>query len=210
MCVKKRRFLQKNSINTRNAHKLFTHWQRTAGIMKRGKTKTLDEFCRSPYYNLFMKLEEFVREVNVVSGYRYIDWLVEKRIPEKTWFDEKGLNNYHEYMRRTEDPCIQVENTCNHIKEWCHNKNISTKMFFISITPGQALNMVRSNQLSPWVLFGYKPSLEGLVSRIDSDVLHNLNDHINLNYWLDKIEGDQDSVDLVSAKCKDLLNDVVH
>ncbi len=91
--------------------------------------------------------------------------------------------------------------------EWCDVKGIAPDIFFEKITPGQALNMVRANELSPWVLFGYDPSLASLVSRFSDEVFFTLNEHINTRYWTDKIAKDQESAQRVTDCCKKKLRD---
>ena len=209
MCEKKRRFIAANSITSIAGHRLFNHWQRRAKLLRRGKEKTMTEFCRSPYYNTFIKLAEFVSRVNVITGYSYVDWLVDNKIPEKKWTDEEGqsMQGYFDYIRKSEDPETQAISSCKNIMEWCDVKGIAPDIFFEKITPGQALNMVRANELSPWVLFGYDPSLASLVSRFSDEVFFTLNEHINTRYWTDKIAKDQESAQRVTDCCKKKLRD---
>ena len=78
--------------------------------------------------------------------------------------------------------------------------------FFKTITPGQAMNMVRENKLSPWVLLGYQPCVEGLTARFKQEMLFTLNEHINVPYWLEKTEGDSDAVATVTSVLDESMN----
>ncbi len=205
MCEKKRRFIASNDLTTIHAHRLFNHWQHRARLLRKSKEKTKEEFLKSPYYKLFMRLSEFVERTYVISAYKYLDWLVANKIPEHQWTNSDGLRDYQEYVNKTEDPQAQAESTCKNIKTWCNEKGIDPSMFFESVTPGQALNMVRANQLAPWVLFGYSPSIELLVSRMEGETLYTLDEHVNVNYWLDKVDSDSESVDRVTACCEKRL-----
>ncbi len=206
MCEKKRRFLDKNNIVIIRAHRLFNHWQKRLKLQRRGKEKTMEEYIKSPYYKLFVRLTEFTDRVYVVSHFKYLDWLIDRRIPEVNWFDDSGMQEYQDYIRLSENPESQAKDTCAHIRSWCEDHDIAVHDFFTSITPGQALNMIRSNELCPWVLFGYKPSMDSLMSRIEGEVLYTLDDHINVHYWLNKIDQDSGSVNRVTAYCDDNLN----
>ena len=101
-----------------------------------------------------------------------------------------------------ENPVKQTKTTVKNILEWCEDKEIKPSLFFASITPGQALNMVRSTQLSPWVLFGYDNAVEELVDRIEGETWSALDDHINVNHWVDKIRRDEDAMQRVNSYCK--------
>lgn len=206
-CDKKKRFRDKNRISHVQAHRLFNHWQDRAGLLRRGKVKEYEEFCKSPYFNTFLKLAELIEDSDVISGYKYVDWLVDHRVKEPKWLDKNGLEKFRDYTRRTELPKEQVEKTCEFILEWCEKKSESPVEFFRRITPGQALNMVRKNQLSPWVLLCYDHSVEELIPRFNGEVLFALDDHIKINYWLDKIDRNEDSVEVVKDICKEKLDD---
>ena len=78
--------------------------------------------------------------------------------------------------------------------------------FFKTITPGQALNMVRENKLSPWVLLGYQQCVDELTSRFKQELLFTLNDHINVPYWLEKTEQDEIGMAMVNKVLTEKLN----
>jgi len=143
----------------------------------------------------------------VISAFKYIDWLVDTKVPDYQWCWEKGLEAYRQYVLDTENAKVQAETTCKNIKVWCVNHGIDLEKFFATITPGQALNMVRENKLSPWVLFAYEPCVVQLTGRMDGEVIHTLNEHINVNYWITKVESDKVEFDRVNNICLRFFND---
>lgn len=206
MCDKKKRFLDRNNITVIRAHRLFNHWQRRSRLLRRGIEKSMEDFCKSPYYNTFVKLSEFTTTNYVVSGYKYIDWLVDNEIPEARWCNERDLDEYRAYIRESEDPERQAETSFKNIRVWCNDHGVEKTQFFRRISPGQALNMVRENKLSPWVLLGYDPCIEDLTSRFEGEMLFALNDHINVQYWLDKTQEDDEGRTKVSEVLDANLN----
>ena len=207
VCEKKKRFMDSNNLHYIAGHRLFNHWQERSGLLRRGKPKDFEDFCKSPFFNSFVQLAIFVHDNHIVSGYKYVDWLVDNQIKEAAWLSKSGLEKYRDWLRRSEDPTAQVVETCQFILDWCEEKEEQPATFFKRITPGQALNMVRKNQLSPWVLLCYDPSVEDLIPRFEGEVLFRLDDHIKINYWLNKIEADEASVELVKQRCQELLNE---
>ncbi len=204
MCDKKQRFMDSNNITVIKAHRLFNHWQKRARMLRRGTEKTIEEFCKSPMYGAFNRLAAFTSNEYVVSGFKYIDWLVENKVPEKKWCNPRDLDEYRAYIRTSEEPKKQAETTCKNIRVWCADNGITMPEFFTTITPGQAMNMVRENKLSPWILLGYQPCVDELTSRFKPEMLFSLNEHINVPYWLEKTESDEDGMakvnEVVSAK----------
>jgi len=206
MCDKKQRFIDSNNITVIRAHRLFNHWQRRTGLLRSGKMKNMEDFCKSPFYSAFVKLADFSSQEYVVSSYKYVDWLVDHNIPEKDWYREDRLEQFREYVRKTEDPESQVETTIKNIAVWCEDHRIEQVEFFSSITPGQALNMVRENRLSPWVLLGYERCLDELVARFSGELEFALDDHINLSYWIDKVRDEKETSNLVQKICQEYFN----
>lgn len=208
MCDKKQRFMDRNNITVIKAHRLFNHWQQRAKLMRRGREKTIEEYCKSPMFGAFKRLAEFTTSEYVVSGFKYVDWLVDNKIPEAKWCNPRDLDDYRAYLRATEEPQKQAETSCKNIRVWCTDNGISMPEFFTTISPGQALNMVRENKLSPWVLLGYQPCVDGLTSRFKPELLFTLNEHINVPYWLEKTEADTDGVAKVNEVLTERLNAV--
>ena len=201
MCDKKKRFERRNNIESIKAHRFFQHWQTRSGLNRRGRAKDFEEFVKSPFYNRFIELARFTMQEYVVSAYRYIDWLIEKEMPDFKWCDSRNLDEYREYLRENEDPVAQTEKSCQNIKVWCERKRVPIKDFFRVVTPGQALNMVREDRLSPWVLLAYDKCVQELTDRMEGEVLHTLNDHINVKYWIDKVEAERSDTVRVNEIC---------
>ena len=204
-CDKKQRFLDRNNITVIRAHRLFNHWQRRARLLRRGVEKPIEEFLKSPYYNTFVRLAEFTTTEYVVSGYKYIDWLVDNRIPEAKWCNPRDLEDYRVYVRESEDPAEQATTSCKNIRVWCVDNGVQMPEFFKTITPSQAFNMVRENRLSPWVLLGYQPAMRDLTTRFKQDMLFQLNEHINVPYWLEKTQ-DTEAMAKVNEVLDEQLN----
>lgn len=207
LCEKKRRFMESNNISTIRAHRLFNHWQTRTGFLKKGKTKDLASFCKSPYYNSFIGLAEFCVKEFVVTSYRYVDWLVENRIPDFLWKSKDTLEQYREYTNNDGNISNQVNFSCNQIRTWCHDNKInSPQMFFSSVPSIVALDMIRRNKITPWILFCYPNCLENLTIRLldNSELHHELNDYCDFHYWGNKIK-EQHIVDEVIDICDRLL-----
>lgn len=201
MCDKKRRFEKRADVVNIKGHRLFQHWQMRSGLNRRGKTKDFEEFVKSPYYNRFIELAQFTTREYVVSAYKYIDWLIREGLPDYKWCNAKNLDDYRAYLRSTEDPVSQTEKSCQNIKSWCQKKQVPLRDFFRVVTPGQALNMVREDRLSPWVLFAYDKCVQELTDRMEGEVVHVLNDHINVKYWVDKVESEKNETVQVNEIC---------
>jgi len=186
-CEKKKRFMQAHSISAQKAYRLFSHWQTRTGLTRRGRPKTMEEFCRSPLYNTFARLVEFTNENYVVSTFTYLDWLVETAVPDYKWTDTRTVELFLTDYRAYQVPGEQAKATAENIKHWCGTQGYALKEFFDVVKPSQVLDMVREARLSPWVLFSYAPALK-MVERLDDDAFFRLDEYVNAQHWIDEIE----------------------
>ena len=83
MCEPKRRHLQRNEKWVQNA---FIVFQRFFQIHQHGgKEKTYDDFCKSPYYNAFVKFGRFMMHINPLYPDKYIDYVILSKIKLDHW-----------------------------------------------------------------------------------------------------------------------------
>ena len=187
-CTKKKRFAEANNLSTIMAQKLFAHWMNKHHLKRNLKLTPMAEFVASPFYNAFIKLSKFCQTGQVMSAFKYLDWLIQKNIPERNWTNSKNLDSYREFTRDHEDVSEQVEKSFRYIRAWAVKTANPVAEFFEKIGPVEALIMVRHNQLMPWVLLGFDLSVEKLVSRLGQEQTMALDEFINLEYWLTKLE----------------------
>lgn len=197
-CEKKRRFMDRHDIDTIRAHRVYNHWQRRTGLLRGGKVRTMDQFLNSAMYGAFKKLVEFARDQNLFSAFKYIDYIVDRDIKERDWYKDDNIERFKAYLRKTEKPEAQARATRRFIEDYCAaREDIEPETFFEQVSPTRAIDMVRDNAITPWVLFGYDPALDGLCSRINGENLAMLDELVNVDRWASKIERDPEGREIV-------------
>lgn len=204
-CDKKKRFMRSNSIGVQKAYRLFIHWQRRTGLLRRGKEKSMEEFCKSPFYNTFIKLVEFASGQYVVSAFLYVDWLAEKRVPDFKWTDREQAELFMTDYRKYQIPEEQAKATGDNIKAWCRDKGLSVTEFFDVVSPSQVMTMIREGRLSPWVLFSYEPAVR-MVEKLDDETFFMLDEFLNAQHWVEEVERNPDDSDKVVACMSEALS----
>lgn len=202
MCDKKKQFHTVNNLDQIKALKLFNHWLRRNGfIKKKSKERTMMEFQKSEYAKTFLGLVKFTNDTYVITPFKYLNWLSDKQVKAHDWCKESTVELYRAEIARSDDPLVQARATYHWIRDYCMEKNIPLPRFFSEIGVGDAVFMVTSQRISPWVLLGYDASMEQLVERIDHERFLILDEHIGLQYWLDKMEHNPDKRAEVNAYC---------
>lgn len=204
-CAKKKRFSEANNLTTIKAQKLYEYWCRRQNVKRKIKESPMKEFLNSPYFKVFKNLAEFTQTSYVVSAYKYMDWLILNKIPERRWRDPKNLDVFRTFTRDQEEVPDQVERTFRNIRAWCTENQVPLAQFFSKIAPLDALFMIRQNKLMPWVLFGSERAVTELVHRFSQEHLMALDEFVNLEYWLTKIEEYPDKVALVRRLSEEQL-----
>lgn len=212
-CEKKKRFEEIHNMDFIRALNLFIHWRRRGGWLKRGEDTNSVEFAKKFsnhfMYQVFMDLAKFVTENWVITGIRYLNFCIDHHIADKKWMHEETLKVYREHIRRTEDFSSQSKVTVEAIKAYCVKHQLDQREFFVKVPTGTAYQMVRDNQISPWILFGYDRARDGLLSRVNDDWLHSINEIINNKYWIAKVTGSEDTQRSIQAECERLFGDEV-
>ena len=83
MCEKKRRALQKNEKRVQLGFYAFNQFYKRS--MGAKKDKTYEEFCKSPYYNSFVKFGSFLNNVKPLYPEKYVDYVVTSGVKLEQW-----------------------------------------------------------------------------------------------------------------------------
>lgn len=206
-CDKKLRFEQVHNMDFIRGHHIYTHWLRRNRWMRRGKEPSAADFINSPFYTPFMELVKFTGDNWVITSLRYLDYLIDHNVGQVKWCSEDTLRSYRDHIRRHDDPTDQVRVSADAIEKWCEKNNVIMREFFAKIGPGTALQMVVTGQVSPWVLFGYDRSVNDLLSRMNGDWISSVNEFLNNNYWINRLQHAPDVRTAIQTECERLFQD---
>ena len=92
MCEQKRRHLQKSEKRVQLGFYAFNQFYRLSANSK--KDKTYEDFCKSPYYNAFVKFGSFINNVKPLYPEKYIDHVVTSGVKLDHWCREELYEKY--------------------------------------------------------------------------------------------------------------------
>ena len=92
LCEKKRRALQKDERRVRLGFYAFNQFYKLSAGAK--KDKTYEEFCKSSYYNAFVKFGSFVSNVKPLYPEKYINHVVTSGVKLDHWCREEMYETY--------------------------------------------------------------------------------------------------------------------
>lgn len=166
MCVKKRRWTDKDTIGARLGFRVFQRFSELSTNSK--KVKTDMDFINSPYYADFVKFGRYLVELDPVYPEKFIDFVIRNGVKLKDWTASYVYDAYMGEMTKTELPEAAVERTILEMSQWCDANIVQLSDFFKSISAVEATFKIRAGRISPWVLY-LAESADFLMSRLSPE-----------------------------------------
>ena len=151
VCEKKRRALQRDEKRVQTGFYAFNQFYKLGtGAMK---DKTYEDFCKSPYYNAFVKFGSFVTNVRPLYPEKYIDYIVTSGIKIDKWCDEAVYEKYATELIQREDVTVALERSINTMVEWSkENAPAVWNHYFDYVNLNRAVFHIKDGKMSPWLI----------------------------------------------------------
>ena len=116
VCEQKRRHLQKGEKRVTLGFYAFQRFYKLSAGAK--NDKTYEEFCKSPYYNAFVKFGSFISNVKPLYPEKYIDHVVTSGVKLDHWCREEMYEKYAIELIRKEGVETALERSIMTMMEW--------------------------------------------------------------------------------------------
>jgi|TARA_B110000503_G_scaffold140628_1_gene232007 hypothetical protein len=201
LCEKKRRALQKNERRVRYGFYAFTRFYTLSAGNK--KEKTYEDFCKSPYYNAFVKFGSFVSNVKPLYPEKYIDYVVTSGVKLDHWCREEMYEKYAVELILKEDVTTALERSVNTMIEWAsENDPAPWNHYFQHISLNRAVWNIKDGKISPWLILNCKSGKE-LLSKFNNEQLNLVYHVINPEHWALRFKRQKADVQLVKDVAKE-------
>ena len=125
MCEQKRRALQRGEKRVQLGYIAFNQFYKLSAGAK--KDKTYEEFCKSSYYNAFVKFGSFVSNVKPLYPEKYINYVVTSGVKLDQWCREEMYETYATDLIKKEGVETALERSINTMVEWAEENNRDRK-----------------------------------------------------------------------------------
>ena len=160
MCQPKRRALQKNEKRVQLGLYAFNQFYKLSAGAK--KQKTYEEFCKSSYYNAFVKFGSFVSNVKPLYPEKYINHVVTSGVKLDHWCREDMYEKYAINLIRKEGVETALERSVMTMMEWAEENNSVWNHYFKYISLNRAVWHIKDGKISPWLVLNCKSGKEML------------------------------------------------
>jgi len=185
MCEPKRRHLQKNEKWVQNAFMVF---QRFYQIHQHGQNeKTYDDFCRSAYYNAFVKFGRFMMHINPLYPEKYIDYVILSKIKLDHWARDDLYEAYLIETLKAEPVESALQRSIATMMDWAEEQNAQWADYFRLVNTNRAVQHIQQGRISPWLLLGCKAG-KNLLQSLNDEQLQMVGRFIAPEFWTQRIK----------------------
>ena len=186
VCEPKRRHLQKNEKWVQNGFMVF---QRFYEIHQHiGKPKTYEEFCKSSYYNAFVKFGKFIMQIHPLYPEKYIDYVILSKIKLDHWARDDLYEAYLIDTLKVEPVEAAMQRSIATMMDWAQEQNAQWSDYFRLVNTPRAVEHIRQGKISPWILLGCSAGKK-MLNLFTDEQLQITQRFINPEYWSDKFKG---------------------
>jgi hypothetical protein len=150
MCEQKNRHLQKNEKRVQYGYHAFVRFYQISANFS--GTKTYDEFCKSTFYNAFVKFGSFISNVKPLYPEKYIDWTLKSGVKIDKWCDDALYEKYVLELVFKENVETALERTVNTMAAWAEENNSAWNHYFYYVNVNRAVWHIKDGKISPWII----------------------------------------------------------
>jgi hypothetical protein len=206
MCPRKRRWADRDM--TRWADRDMTHVRlayRTFQMFYEmnttsTKSKTMEDFIRSQYYEGFAKFGRSCIRNEYMDPEKFAEWLIRNGKKLQDWNKDQMYNDYLLEFVKKEPGMRALERTITYFATWAEEQNTDFNQYFRTVSTNRAVHDIRSAKVSPWVLHLSESGVE-LLGRMNNEQVEIIKPLINVEFWLRVFTKSKEETDEVEAMC---------
>jgi hypothetical protein len=194
MCVKKRRYTDKDTPGARFGFRVFQKFYEITTTSKTPKNEM--DFINSQFYSAFVKFGRHLIGLNPIMPEQFVDFVLKQGIPLDKWCNDIVYEAYLSELVKREPVEKAVERTIVEMQLWATAHQREFTDFFVACHPVEATHLIKSGKISPWVLYlsSTGPQLLGRMNEEQGTIIESA---INPEFWGNKILQNQDDAKFV-------------
>lgn len=200
MCENKRRFLQRDEKRVQTGFYTYTKFYQTTQNSK--KQKTYEDFCKSSYYNAFVKFGSYINNINPLYPEKYIDYVIKSGVKLDHWCRDELYETYLYDIIKKEPVESAVQRTVQNMMAWADISQAEFNHYFLYVNLNKAVHDIKDGKISPWVVLNCK-SGKDMLNKFTDEQLDLISPALDVSYWLKKFKSLPADVMLVKEICKE-------
>jgi hypothetical protein len=153
--------MQKDEKRVQAGFFAFNRWYKLTQNAK--KDKTYEEFCKTAYYNAFVKFGSFVNNVMPLYPDRFIDYVIKSGVKLDHWCRDELYETYLFDMIKIEPVESAVQRSIQHMMEWGDASGAQFNHYFNYVNLNRAVHDIRNGKMSPWLILNCRSETHSLI-----------------------------------------------
>ena len=200
MCEQKRRHLQRSEKRVQLGFYAFNQFYRLSAGSK--KDKTYEEFCKSPYYNAFVKFGSFLSNVKPLYPEKYVNYIVKSGVKLDDWCKESLYETYAVDLIMKEGVETALERSITTMMDWADENDSVWNHYFNYVSLNRAVWHIKDGKISPWLILNSK-SGKDMLSKLNDEQLGMIYHIMNPEHWAMRFRKSPSDVELVKEVAKE-------
>jgi hypothetical protein len=194
LCEQKRRHLQRGEKRVQLGFYAFNQFYKLSAGSK--KDKTYEEFCKSSYYNAFVKFGSFLSNVKPLYPEKYINYIVTSGVKLDDWCKESLYEAYAVELIMKEGVETALERSITTMMDWADENNSTWNHYFNYVSLNRAVWHIKDGKISPWLILNSK-SGKDMLSKFNDEQLSMIYHIMNPEHWAMRFRKQPADVELV-------------
>ncbi|MDA9842839.1 hypothetical protein N9C44_00030 [bacterium] len=199
MCVKKRRWADKELTHIRLGYRVFQMFYELN--TQASKPKSIEDFIRSQYYEGFTKFGRSCVVNEYLSPEKFAEWLIKEGKKLTDWSKDKLYDEFLLTYVKKEPGVKALERTIIYFTKWSAETGNDWQDYFKSVTPARAVHDIRSAKVSPWVLYLSESGGE-LLTRFNDEQVEMIKQIIDTTFWMKQFGQNKEDVLQIKETCE--------
>lgn len=200
MCESKRRAMQKDEKRVQVGFMIFNRFCQIAQNSK--KPQLYEDFCKSPFYNAFVKFGSFVNNVKPLYPEKFIDYVIKSGVKLDHWCRDELYEKYLYEMLKTEPVESAVQRTLQVMIEWGDNNKVPFEHYFKYVSTNRAVYDILEGKITPWLILNCKTG-KSMLASFNDEQLDLIAPALDLPFWTRKFKECPADVVLVKEICNE-------
>lgn len=199
MCVKKRRFADKDMTHVRLGYRVFQMFYELNTTAS--KSKSIEDFITSQYYEGFVKFGRSCIRNEYLDPEKFAEWLIKNGKKLKDWSSDTLYDEYLlEYVKK-ESGMRALERNIIYLASWAEENECAWQDYFTKVSPSRAVYDIRSAKISPWLLY-LSVTGDNLLNNLNSEQVKMIQHIIDANFWMKLFTKNKEEVREVKNTCQ--------
>lgn len=199
MCVKKRRYADKDMTHVRLGYRVFQMFYELNTAAS--KSKSIEDFITSNYYEGFVKFGRSCIRNEYLEPEKFAEWLIKNGKKLKDWSSDALYDEYLlEYVKK-ESGIRALERNIIYLSSWAEENNCQWQEYFIKVTPARAVYDIRSAKISPWLLY-LSETGDHVLNNLNSEQVKMIEHIIDAPFWMQLFTKNKEEVREIKKTCE--------